>query len=82
MDKVRKLELVLRSLGIRHKLKVIESMKGPETHEDLAHQLLSKWELEDELKAITQIIDDSREINVTEKRAVIEREGRPAKKKK
>ncbi len=82
MEKVRKLELVLRSLGIRHKLKVIDSMKAPETHEDLAHQLLAKWELEDELKAIQQLLDDAREINVTEKRAMIEREGRPAKKKK
>jgi hypothetical protein len=81
MDKVRKLELVMRSLGIRHKLKVIDSMKPPETHEDLAHQLLSRWELEDELKAIELMLEDAREINVSEKRATIEREGRPGKKK-
>jgi hypothetical protein len=82
MEKVRKLELILRSLGIRHKIKVMESMKNPETHDDLSHHLLSKWELEDELRAIEQILADAREVNISEKRAIIEREGAKPRKKK
>jgi len=72
MDRVRKLELVERSLGIRHKLKVHESMKQPETHEDLAIFLLAKWELEDELRAIEEILAEARGKNVVAKRKVIE----------
>ena len=52
MDKESRLALVQRSLGIRHKLKVQESMKPPETHEDLAVSLMAKWDYEDELQAI------------------------------
>jgi hypothetical protein len=83
MDKLRKFELILRSLGLRHKMKVMDSMKSPDNHEDLAHHLLSKWELEDELRAIEQMLADAREISISEKRALIEREGaRPKKAKK
>lgn len=85
MERVKKLELIQRSLGIRHKLKVHESMKAPETHEDLAVMLLAKWELEDELRAIEQLIDDSRADNVAEKKELIEQhivQGRPLNKKK
>lgn len=75
MDKHRKMELVERSLGIRHKLKVHESMKAPDNHEDLAMTLLAKWELEDELRAIEELLADARMANVSSKRALIEREG-------
>ena len=75
MDKHRKIELVERSLGIRHKLKVHESMKAPDNHEDLAMTLLAKWELEDELRAIEELLADARIANVSSKRAIIEREG-------
>jgi hypothetical protein len=68
MDKLRKLELVQRSLGLRHKLKVHESMPQPSTHEDMALMLLSKWELEDELRAIEEILADHRGQNVSQKR--------------
>ena len=72
MDRVRKLELVQRSLGIRHKLKVHESMKSPESHEELAISLLAKWELEDELRAIEELLAGSRLKNVAAKRKYIE----------
>lgn len=72
MDRVRKLELIQRSLGLRHKLKVHESMEQPETHEDLATSLLSKWELEDELRAVEEILAEARSENVGEKKGLIE----------
>jgi hypothetical protein len=89
MERFQKLELIKRSLGLRHKLKVHESMKAPETHEDLALMLLSKWELEDELKAIDDLIVESRVKNVGYKRTMVEKEylespsepAAPAKKK-
>ena len=71
MERIRKLELIQRSLGIRHKLKVHESMKTPESHEDMAVTLLSKWELEDELRAIEEILSEARAKNVATKRKVI-----------
>jgi hypothetical protein len=71
MDRVRKLELVQRSLGIRHKLKVHESMKAPDTHEDLAIMMLAKWELEDELRAIEEVMAEGRLRNVAVKRKAI-----------
>ncbi len=75
MDRYRKLSLVQRSLGIRHKLKVHESLKPPDTHEDLALIMLSKWDLEDELHAIEELLADARLTNVANKRSIIEREG-------
>lgn len=75
MDKERKFELILRSLGIRHKLKVHESMKGPDNHEDLAVMFMAKWELEDELRAIEELIAEGRSENVSAKKAVIRKEG-------
>lgn len=72
MDRVRKLELIQRSLGLRHKLKVHESMEAPASHEDLAVSLLAKWELEDELRAVEELLAVSRGENVAEKRGLIE----------
>jgi hypothetical protein len=74
MDRVEKLELIQRSLGIRHKLKVHDSMKPAETHEDLALTLLARWELEDELRAIEQLLADERDENVGRKRKMIAKE--------
>jgi hypothetical protein len=71
MDRVRKLELIERSLGLRHKIKVHESMKPPENHEDLALMLLEKWEFEDELRALEEILSESRLKNIGSKRKVI-----------
>jgi hypothetical protein len=75
MDRLRKLELVQRSLGIKHKIKVHESMKAPETHEELSVMMLAKWELEDELAAIEQLISEARNENVGEKKRVLLRHG-------
>ncbi len=75
MDRIRKLELVQRSLGIKHKIKVHESMKAPETHEELSVMMLAKWELEDELAAIDQLVSESRHENVAEKKRVLLRHG-------
>lgn len=75
MDRIRKLELVQRSLGIRHKIKVHESMKAPETHEELSVMMLAKWELEDELAAIEQMIAETRNENVAEKKRTLLRHG-------
>ena len=71
MDRVRKLELIQRTLGLRHKLKVHESLEAPETHEDLAIMLLAKWELEDELHAIEAILGEARVVGVKEKTGLI-----------
>ncbi|MEK6704205.1 MAG: hypothetical protein AABZ06_00280 [Bdellovibrionota bacterium] len=80
MDRLKKLELIERSLGIRHKLKVYESMKPPETHEDLAIMLLSRWELEDELHAIEELISETRKKNVGVKRTLLEKDNSLSKK--
>ena len=68
MDRLKKLELIKRSLGLRHKLKVHDSMKQPETHEEMAVSLISRWELEDELRAIEEILAEDRLGNVRKKR--------------
>lgn len=68
MDKQRKLDLIQRSLGLRHKMKVHESMKQPETHEEMASMYLTQWEFEDELHAIEDILAEVRQKNVEEKR--------------
>lgn len=82
MEKERKLELIQRSLGIRHKLKVHESMKHPDTHEDLAIMMLAKWELEDELHAIEQLLAELRHDNVLDKKRKIDVDNVPLVKKK
>jgi hypothetical protein len=82
MEKERKLELIQRSLGIRHKLKVHESMKHPDTHEELAVMMLAKWELEDELHAIEQLLAELRHENVQDKKHRIDIDNVPLVKKK
>jgi hypothetical protein len=81
MEKERKLELIQRSLGIRHKLKVHDSMKLPDNHEEISVMMLAKWELEDELHAIEQILAEIRHDNVGAKRIHIEKENAPLVKK-
>lgn len=82
MEKERKLELIQRSLGIRHKMKVHESMKLPDSHEEVAVMMLAKWELEDELHAIELILAENRHENVDKKRNWIEKENGQLVKKK
>jgi len=74
------LELIQRSLGLRHKLKVHDSMARPETHEEVALSSLARWELEDELNAIEEILRVERSKNVAENREQILKKG--VKKKK
>jgi hypothetical protein len=74
MDKLQKLGLIQRSLGIRHKLKVHESMKSPDSHEDIALGLITRWELEDELRAIEELLTAERQRNVASKRQAIEKD--------
>jgi HD-like signal output (HDOD) protein len=81
MDRERKLALIERSLGLRHKIKVHESMKPPETHEELSALLLAKWELEDELRAIEEIIQGDRDRGVAERRKDLISATGPVKKK-
>ena len=44
-------ELLLRQLGLKHKLRVHDSVKPPETHEEIAANQLARWELDRELLA-------------------------------
>jgi len=71
MDKVKTAELLQRSLGLRHKIRVHESIEKPDTHEDLAIHLLAKWELEDELRAIEELMADIRQENVIANKKLI-----------
>ena len=79
--KDRILELLQRALGLRHKLKVHDTMPRPETHEEIALSTWARWELEDELNAIEELLKDIRSKSVAEKKSTIEKKG-PKKKKK
>ena len=72
MNKVDITSLIKRTLGLKHKLKVHESLNPPETHEDLAVMVLSKWELEDEISAIDEILSSQREKSIAEKKKIIQ----------
>ncbi len=72
MTREQKIELIQRFLGLKHKLKVLDSMKAPETHEEFSVSLLSRWELEDEIKAIEALLDEDRVENVKIKRVQVE----------
>lgn len=82
LTKERKLDLIQRSLGIRHKLKVHDSMKHPETHEEIASAMMAKWELEDELHAIEQLLAEDRHASVSKKKRMIAESTIPLSKKK
>lgn len=86
INRERKTELLQRTLGLKHKIKVHESMRPPDNHEEIALFTLAKWDLEDELKAIEELLEDSRLESVKSKKQVIIKEGphtkaRPQKKK-
>jgi hypothetical protein len=81
IERERRIELLERALGIRHKLKVYDSMKHPETHEEIAITMLAKWELEDELRAIDELLAATRDENVKAKRKQLDG-GAAAKRKK
>ena len=75
MEKTKMLELLQRALGLKHKIKVHDSMPKPETHEDVALNSLARWELEDELNAIEEILREARTEHVQEKRELILKKG-------
>jgi len=60
-------------LGIKHKLKVYDSMKAPDNHEEMALMMVGRWELEDELRAIEDLLADSRQASIANKRSTLER---------
>ena len=85
MTREEKVDLIQRMLGLKHKLKVHDSMKSPETHEELSVSLLARWELEDEIKAIESLLDQERVANINLKIKQVEAEylsGTPREKKK
>ncbi len=63
-----KLDLIERMLGLRHKLKVHDSMKVPDTHEELASSLNARWEIEDEIHAIEELLAEDRAEIIAERR--------------
>jgi len=85
MTREEKMELIQRMLGLKHKLKVHDSMKAPETHDEFSVSLLARWELEDELKAIETLLEQERQENLKTKIKQIQENylsGKPIKKKK
>jgi|GEM_PF-2468387 len=74
MDKTKKLDLLKRTLGLKHKLKVHESTKAPETHDEMARMLVSKWDFEDEITAIEGILQEARTESIRSKRDQILKE--------
>ena len=86
MTREEKMLLIQRMLGLKHKIKVHDSMKAPESHDELSASLLARWELEDEMKAIEFLLEESRTQAVQAKMRAVEAEylsgkPRPAKKK-
>lgn len=85
MTREEKLELIQRLLGLKHKLKVHDSMKSPETHDELSMSMLARWDLEDEMKAIESLLEVERNENVKLKLTQVKSDylsGKPPKKKK
>ncbi len=74
IDKEQRMELIKRMLGLRHKLKVHETMKAPESHEEMSQMLVGKWELEDQIRAIEHLLKAARATSVSKHRQMIERE--------
>ncbi len=86
MTREEKMQLIQRLLGLKHKIKVHDSMKSPESHDELSSSLLARWDLEDELKAIEFLLEESRTQTVQTKMRAVEAEylsgkPRPVKKK-
>ncbi|MEW6056283.1 MAG: hypothetical protein AB1540_06685 [Bdellovibrionota bacterium] len=75
MEKATKIELLQRSLALKHKLKVHDSLGRPETHEEIAVNSVARWELEDELLAIEELLREARAQHVTEIREKILKSG-------
>jgi hypothetical protein len=77
----QKLELMRRALGLRHKIKVHNSMPQPDTHDAMVVFSLALWELEDELNAIEEILRDNRAQCVADKKKALLEHGPHSKQK-
>jgi hypothetical protein len=64
MTREEKLELIERMLGLQHKLKVHDSVKNMNSHEEIAANNLARWEIEDEISAIEKLLEGVRQTNV------------------
>jgi hypothetical protein len=85
MTREEKLELIKRMLGLQHKLKVHDSVKNMNSHEEIAANNLARWELEDEISAIEKLLAGERAENIQLKLKQIEEQylsGSSPKKKK
>ncbi|HRK02783.1 MAG TPA: hypothetical protein PLH57_08970 [Oligoflexia bacterium] len=80
MDREAKLDLMRRALGIKHKLKVHDSMPRAETHEQVAATELARGELEEELAAIDELLFEARAEAIAEKKKEILKSGVKVKK--
>ena len=72
MTREEKLQLIERMLGLQHKLKVHDSVKNMNSHEEIAENNLARWELEDEINAIEKLLQEGRQENVKVKLKQIE----------
>lgn len=79
LDRSKKQLLIERILGLKHKLKVNESGPTPQNHKDMASITVANWELEDEVAAIEDYLN---QVRVTVKReryeALLEEYGDPS----
>lgn len=85
MNRDEKLQLIERMLGLQHKLKVHDSVKNMNSHEEIAANNLARWELEDEISAIEKLLQEERQENIQLKLKQIEEQylsGSTPKKKK
>lgn len=67
IDKARKLLLIERILGLKHKLKVNDSGHSPQNHKEMAALTVANWELEDEIRAIEAYLSRCRDEAVKER---------------
>jgi hypothetical protein len=81
VDKEHKINLIQRGLALKHKLKVHDTLPQADTHEELAMNMWARWELEDELKAIDELIAEARADNVETRKSEIAKNGAKKPKK-
>lgn len=74
-DRQKLIDLIQRSLALKHKLKVHDSLPRADTHEEIALNSVSRWTLEDELHAIEQLIEEARTKSVAAIKAEIAKKG-------
>lgn len=60
MSPTMQLQLLKRKLALQHKLKVYDNTPPPSDHEELAFHQVNRWTLEDELKAVEELLEEAR----------------------